>query len=331
MRLRAHLLATTGGIVLMSAAAGAQAPACAASQSRYEAWWTGPMLANSAATLPRGHILLEPYFYDVAVRSSYDHNRVRHNVAPSHGYGSLTYAIYGLTDDIGIGLIPVVGFNTVSGGPNSSRVGVGDIGMLAQYRLVRARPCRWMPDISVAIQETFPTGKYDNLGARASDGLGGGAYFTTVSLYSQKSVSLRNGHTFRTRFNVSQSFSRAVNVEGVSVYGTGADFRGRAEPGRSASIDASLEYSVRRSVALALDVTYRGAHNTHVAGYGSSDLLGTQNIAFNSGPSEAVGLAPAIEYSWTSNVGVLLGARFIPAGRNTSASITPAVAINFVR
>jgi hypothetical protein len=29
-----------------------------------DAWWTGPILAASGATLPRGHYLIEPYFYD---------------------------------------------------------------------------------------------------------------------------------------------------------------------------------------------------------------------------------------------------------------------------
>ncbi len=36
-----------------------------ARQSLEDAWWTGPMLAPSAATLPRGHLLIEPYLYDV--------------------------------------------------------------------------------------------------------------------------------------------------------------------------------------------------------------------------------------------------------------------------
>jgi hypothetical protein len=40
--------------------------------------------------------------------------------------------------------------------------------------------------------------------------------------------------------------------------------------------------------------------------------------------------APAVEYSWKPSVGVLLGLRVIPASHNTNASITPAVAINFV-
>ena len=29
-------------------------------QSLDDAWWTGPMLAPSAATLPQGHFLIEP-------------------------------------------------------------------------------------------------------------------------------------------------------------------------------------------------------------------------------------------------------------------------------
>ena len=37
-------------------------------QSLDDAWWTGPMLAPSAATLPRGHFLIEPYLFDVIVQ-----------------------------------------------------------------------------------------------------------------------------------------------------------------------------------------------------------------------------------------------------------------------
>jgi hypothetical protein len=51
----------------------------------------------------------------------------------------------------------------------------------------------------------------------------------------------------------------------------------------------------------------------------------------DSGVSRAVGFAPAIEYSWNANVGVLVGVRVTAAGRNTAASVTPAVAINIVR
>jgi hypothetical protein len=135
------------------------------------------------------------------------------------------------------------------------------------------------------------------------------------------------------RFNVSQGFSNNVNVQDVSVYGTGAGFRGHAKPGGPSFADAAWEYSLTRSWVLALDVTYRHAGNTRVIGYNIPDTNSVQNppsISLNSGSSDAIGLAPAIEYNWKPNLGVLLGTRVIPASHNTNATITPAVAINFV-
>ena len=41
-------------------------------QSLDDAWWTGPILAASASTLPQGHALIEPYLYDVISNGRYD-------------------------------------------------------------------------------------------------------------------------------------------------------------------------------------------------------------------------------------------------------------------
>jgi hypothetical protein len=79
----------------------------------------------------------------------------------------------------------------------------------------------------------------------------------------------------------------------------------------------------------ALDATYRHQGNTPVTGYNISHPI--QLIQLHSGSTDAFGLAPAIEYNWKRNLGVLLGTRVIPAGRNTAFTITPAVALNFVR
>ncbi len=278
------------------------------------------MLAPSAATLPRGHFLVEPYLYDVIATHS-------------NGFGSLTYVNYGLADRVTVGLIPTAGFNKVSNRPSSSGVGLGDLTLQTQYRLTRFRVGSWIPTTSAAVQETLPTGKYDRLGDRPSDGFGSGAYTTTLALYSQTYFWLPNGRILRMRFNVSQAFSSNVNVEDVSVYGTGAGFRGRAKPGSPFFADAAWEYSLTRSWVLALEVTYRHAGNTSVTGYNVLDPSSVRNpasIRLNTGSSDAFGFAPAIEYNWTPNLGVLLGTRVIPAAHNTHATITPAVAINFV-
>jgi hypothetical protein len=311
---------------LFASGAGAEAqqeaaqPSSVVRQPLDDAWWTGPMLAPSAATLPRGHFLIEPYLYDVIA-------------VHSNGFGSLTYVNYGLLDRVTVGLIPTAGFNKLSRGPSGSGVGLGDLTPQTQYRLTKFHEGSWIPTTSVAVQETLPTGKYDRLGDRPSDGLGSGAYTTTLALYSQTYFWLPNDRILRMRFNVAQGLSNNVNVEDVSVYGTEAGFRGHAKPGSSFFVDASWEYSLTRRWVLALDATYRHNGNTRATGYNTLDANRVRNpsgLQLDSGSSEAFGFAPAIEYSWKPNLGVLVGARMIPAAHNTHASITPAIAINFV-
>jgi hypothetical protein len=288
------------------------------------------MLANSAATLPRGHFLIEPYLYDVRSSAHFDHDRTRQRTTRSDSYGSLTYMLYGVVDRASVGLVPTFSFNTQSGGLRSSNVGIGDVSVMAQFRLTANDPYSRVPTISVNVQETLPTGKYDRLGSRSTDGFGSGAYATTVALYTQKYFWLPNGRIMRMRMNVSESYSGRATIEDESVYGTEQGFRGTATPGRVLFLNGAWEYSLTRNWVLALDATYRHAGSTEVAGYRSvpGGILSPTVTA--SGISDAVGLAPAIEYNVTGNFGVLFGARVIAAGRNTSASITPAIAFNIV-
>jgi hypothetical protein len=279
------------------------------------------MLAPSAGTLPPGHFLFEPYLYVVT--------------APrTNSFGSRSYIIYGLANRLSVGVIPVFGFNQVSDGPSSSGVGLGDFTLMAQYRLTQFRPGTWVPTTSINLQETLPTGRYDRLGDRPSDGLGAGAFTTTVSLYSQSYFWMPTGRILRARFNASQSFSSGVTVNGVSVYGTDPGFHGRASPGSSTSLDLAGEYSLTRNWVLALDAVYAQSATTLVSGY---DVLGSNSagtvpgVHLNSGASAAFAFAPAIEYNWCSTLGVLVGVRLVPKGLNTAATVTPAIAINVVR
>ncbi|GLQ46272.1 hypothetical protein GCM10007862_13230 [Dyella lipolytica] len=285
-----------------------------------DAWWTGPMLANSAATLPPGHFLFEPYLYDIRSPGA-------------DSFGSRTYILYGLVNRLSIGVIPVFGYNHVNNGRSSSSIGFGDFTLQAQYRLTEFHPGSWIPTTAIQLQETLPTGRYDQLGDRPSDGLGAGAYSTTIALNTQTYFWLANGRILRTRFDLSGSFSRAANVEGVSVYGTNAGFRGTVKPGTSFYADLAFEYSMTQRWVLALDMTYSYNSNTRVNGVNVQEINGlpyAQNVTLNSGPSEAYGVAPAIEYNWTSNIGVLLGTRIIFGGHNTVGTVTPAIALNVV-
>ena len=266
-----------------------------------DAWWTGPMLAPSAGTLPPGHWLVEPYVYDI-------------KTAHADNYGSRAYVIYGLLNRFSIGVIPILGLN--------DGIGLGDLTAQAQYRLTQFQPGSWVPTMSIVAQETFPTGTYDRLGTNTSNALGAGAYATTLGFYSQTYFWMPNGRILRARLDLSQVvYSTKVHVDDVSVYGTGPGFLGRALPGLSSSADLAAEYSATQRWVLALDAAYGWNGDTRVEG---------DNVQLHSGWSESLALAPAVEYNMSSRIGVLLGVRFIDIGRNTTHSVSPALAVNMV-
>jgi len=320
------LLALAASIAL--AAQSAPLPRQSDRESMADAWWTGPLLAPSANTLPQGHMLIEPYVYDVTTQGFYNSTGTRVSAPHANEFGSLTYFNYGLFNKFTVGVIPVFGYNEVSHGPNSSSLEVGDLNVQAQYRLRLFREGSWLPTISVNFQETLPVGKYDQLGNNANNGLGSGAYTTTLGFYTQTFFWMPNGRILRTRFNVTQAFSHSASIQDVSVYGTTQGFRGHASPGAALFLDLAAEYSITRHWVLAGDAVYRHQYNTAVSGYNLSDPA--TSIFLNSGPSQVFGFAPAFEYNFTSKVGFIAGARIFPAGKNTTDSITPVIAVNIV-
>jgi hypothetical protein len=304
----------------------------AAQQSREDAWWTGPMLAANAATLPQGHALIEPYLFNVISTGHFDTNGNKHAGPLEHDIGSLTYMLYGFTDNITAGLIPRFFFDEPAGAANSSGVKFGDLTLQFAYGLTHDHDGGRTPDISIVLQETVPTGSYDRL-TRASNGVGAGAYTTSVSLYLQHYFWMPNGRILRGRLNLTYGFSSSVSVHDESVYGTANGFSGRAWPGDSFTADAAAEYSLTRHWVLALDVVYQHNDSTRVTGTVSSASMPiTAGAEFEqqSGSSYSLGFAPAIEYNWTNRIGALLGVRIIEIGRNTTATITPAIALNMV-
>jgi len=290
-------------------------------QPRDDAWWTGPLLAASPGSLTPGHFLIEPYLFDAIPQGHYDNDGQRHPAPHANDFGSQSYVLYGLTDRVGVGLIPRFGFNDVSVGRDSSKVGVGDLSVQAQYGLTKFQEGSWIPTTAFVVQETLPTGKYDRLGDRPADGLGLGTYSTNLALYSQYFFWMPNGRILRTRLDVSYQISGSAGVRDVSVYGTGEGFRGRARPGNVTVVDAAGEYSMTQHWVLAMDVAYEHDGSTHVHGAG---------LDFNTGESHTWSLAPAIEYNFNSRVGIIAGAKLTVAGRNATALVIPVAAVNIV-
>ena len=302
-----------------------------AAQAQDEAWWTGPLLAPNSAALPEGKFLVESYAYDSTVTTRYDASGFRMRVPTSEYLGSLTEIFYGLTDKLTIGLFGRFAYQRLTPGPHNSTLAAGDCSLQAQYQLHEWSQGGTIPTISLVLAETLPTARYDQLGVRSSDGIGTGAHVTSVAIYSQRVFRMPSNRLLRARLNVSYSFSDMVPTRGVSVYGTGEGFRGQVRPGASQEIDGAAEYSVSRHWVVAVDVDYVRSSGTLIRGSYSRDSTNNNipaSIETRLAANRLLSIAPAVEYNFTSDLGIIVGAVLPLSGRNTSASIIPMVAIN---
>lgn len=322
------------GIVLTTASATATAidfagPAneLALRQARADAWWTGPLLASNAETLPKGHVLIEPYLYDTIRSGRFTTVGARVTEPREHTFTSLTYLYYGATNRLQLGLIPRFDVKARGSGARGSSPLAGDFSLQAQYRLTAFSPETTIPTISLVLMETLPTGRYDRLDTSHQDAFGSGTSTMTAGVYSQHLAWLPNSRLLRTRLNLSYSWSETAIVEGHSVYGTPTGFSGRARPARSVVAIAAAEYSMTQRWVLALDVYYEHDGDTRVRGkVGGSAAASVYDS--HTGSSYYVAMAPAVEFNWNANIGIIAGVQFLVAGCNTAATLTPQIAIN---
>ena len=270
--------------------------------------WTGPMLASTAETLPHGHFYTEPYFFDVIVHGD-------------HHPGSSGFYQYGLLDNLTVGFQP--NFATATNRLGEG-VSIGDLKLLSQLRLTHFTPDHQVPTIALVLNEVIPIGKYDRLGP-TEEGHGGGAFATEVGINVQHWFLLKNGRLLRARINVLPRFYNRTGVEGRSVYGTDAAFRGHARPGSRTTLIGAVEYSLTNKWVLAFDVEADFAGHTKVDGVETSS---GSIVHSRSRASRDVGFAPAVEYNWSPSAGALLGVWIIPKGHNAPSSVTPAIAIS---
>ena len=282
-----------------------------------DAWWTGPMVAASAETLPPGHALIEPYVFDIRTRSS-------------NHLGLLTYDLLGVTDRLTLGMITLAGsIMPRVKGVRSSPLAAGDTTVLAEYRLIHFGEHGAPATISLVALESLPTGHFERLETSRAAALGNGARTTQLAVYAQSYLWLPNGRLLRIRLDAGHVFASTAHPNGQSVYDTPSGFAGKAARGPSDILDGSIEYSLAKRWALAWEMVWQRSGASRVSGL--VDLpAGEQPFARMLPAGAAVYLVPALEYSWNSKTGVLMALRMSPRGRNSPPSITPAVALNWV-
>ena len=287
-------------------------------------WFTGPILAAAGHTVPRGHTNFEIYGIDVFTNGQYNESG---HVVPMPQFKSLIFnplLTHGFTDwlDVQVSL-PYV-FNSTQG-RNYRRLSDSSIGL--GFQLAEQKKSKWLPDIRLFLQETFPTGSYEHLIPEylGTDATGLGSYRTMVALNLQYLAQVTENHYLRSRLIISRRYSSSVDVNGFNSFGGTALTRGRVNPGAEDNFDLAFEYTLTQNWVAVMEGYISQGKATQFDGI--LDIVSTGAIPL-SGQYSETGLAPALEYNFNANVGLIGGVWFPVAGKNTSNFMSYVLALN---
>lgn len=290
-------------------------------------WFTGPLLTPSGHVVPEGHVNYEPYVYWTQATGKYDPRW------HAHKHPTFNNVLTQLTFQIGV--LPGVEFDVApqfvyNSTQHKHHWRVSDIPITLAFQVLYDHKRYWYPGIKLRLGANVPLGKYDHLDPKqlGTDIGGIGTWYPNISLVLTKLYHFGGIHFLSWRFATQYAIGSPINVEGLSTYGGSPKLpglgqtRGTLYPGNVFLLLGSIEYSLTQRWVFALDVQYQHTNKTRFSGR-------TPPLTAPTAPSkELFALAPAIEYNWSSNLGIIAGPWFSVAGRNTQKFISYVVAIN---
>lgn len=280
----------------------------------FNPWYTGPLVTPSASMMPPGSADIQPYLFIGGNYGTY--NKDREAVSIPHNSYSLqetTILLTGVTDS--------VDFTIATGGIanwENHKNGGGYNDVTATVGFCILKQTLYIPAMKFTIAETFPTGKYKNL---SSNGLGlnatgGGSYQTQFGLGMSKIIWWIYEHPLHLRYFVGYTVPTPVHVKGFNAYGGGFGTHGIVHVGKSFTSDLGMEWSFTQRWVLAMDVVYVLQNETKFHGH-PGVLANGAPAAVGTGYNDNLSLAPALEYNWNENLGVVAGVQFSVYGRNS--------------
>lgn len=289
-------------------------------------WMTGPLLAPGGTTIPKGHLNIEPYLFITDDNGIYN-NRSKVVSAPAATNISPTMIIsYGLTNWMDIAASLPYNFKEKEGQSSS---GLGDSNVTLGFQVLRSQPHSWVPDLRLTVEELFPDGRYENLNPDklGVDAIGAGSYQTSLGANFQKLHQFDNGKYLSTRLTFSYTIPDRAHVRGFNSYGGGIGTDGTVNPGNVFTTDLGLEYTLTQHWVPAMDIVFTTSQKSTFSGKPGTTANGLPSV--NNVPSgDEVSLAPAIEYNFSPNFGIIGGTWFSVYGRNSERFTSGVVAVN---
>lgn len=290
-------------------------------------WLTGPLLAPAVQIVPVGHVDIEPYIYAMATTGQYN-NEWKSEDSPTFWINtSQTLIEFGLTSWMDLQINPTFVWNYTK---HKGHWAFGDLPIDLNIQLHTSAPESWIPTFKFVFKETVPTGKYRNLDPKKdlTDQGGFGSWNSGLGIVVGKLVHFTSVYYLSWRFSLLYAIPASVHIKGFNAYGGGYGTDGHLIPARSLQADLGLEFTLAQTWAFALDITGSWSGKTHFSGvWGTTSSGEVANIGQKA--SVVYSLAPAIEYNWSANLGIIAGGWFTIAGKNSSVFSGGVIALNY--
>ncbi len=265
-----------------------------------EPFLTGPLLCPSGHTVPYGQINLEPYiFINNAVGFYNNHWHIQRFSSPQESVNLQYFVQCGISDFMDLTFLPQVFYN-YTGSRDNWRY--GDFYMATGFQLYSSRFDSWLPTTRISFGELFPTGEYDLLdfSQLGTDVGGGGSFVTSGRIVMSDMWYFGRHHFLSLRWSNTFAFCTSVSVNGVNAYGGDPTTKGTVKPGWIFNSIIGSEFTLTKHVALALDINFLYAAETKFSG---------KTLAFvgKNAPTYLLSFAPAIEYNFNVNMGIIGG------------------------
>ncbi len=289
-------------------------------------WFTGSLLSPSAQTTPAKHGTIESYFGFFAFTGLYTKNWATKTFPNFYSTNLYISTSYGLTSFLDIGATLNVSYQFTQGQQSTQ---FGDIPFGIGIQLLTEDQNSWLPSIKLGLRATAPTGKYNNLNPNKlqTDSVGYGTWAPRSCLTVGKLLKLNSIHFLSYRVSFNYTVPTPVNAKNFTFYGGVPGTRGTIYLGNTFWTDLALEYNFNQKWAFALDLYYQHFNKNRFSG--KTGFIAPGIPASLTYPSiDAFSLAPALEYNWSANVGLIGGVWFSVAGRNSARFLAGSLAIN---
>ena len=294
-------------------------------KNMFNPWYGGPLITGSGNVIPPGYININP---QLQIKNNYAVFNGSRKVKSIHDKIDINPAL-----SLGAGL-----FNRVDMGINvgwdykkQSHVSYdGFTDFSARLSLAILKESPYIPALKIAVQESFPIGKYKNLNPDKANvqAIGSGSYKTEIGLGLSKVVWWWLEHPMQFRLSINYGIPAKVSVENFHSYGGGYGTDGKIKPGNYFNASLGYEFSMTQKVVFAIDFIYEYDNKTTFKGVQGIDSDG--EAAVNEGPSgDVISLAPALEYIFTPDIALIGGLWFSVCGRNSSNFIAGIVSFSY--